>query len=93
MPSYVLAQLKSGQPVPIQKMMAWWTGEMEAFDAIGQAAGLRISTTYPRKEDKEIDKKKFPNISQGYKTFKPTIRAPFARRSGTKRTFKRRSYR
>jgi hypothetical protein len=53
LPSYLLAQLKGSQPVQIQNLIAWYSGEMEGFDAIGNSLGLGVRTTYEGKGEKE----------------------------------------
>lgn len=45
-PSYVLSQVKGSQPVQIQNILSWITGEMEGFDAIANSLGLGVRTTY-----------------------------------------------
>ncbi len=48
-PSYVLYEVRSAMPIPIQNIVAFLGGEMDAFDAITKSMGLMTSTTYPKK--------------------------------------------
>ena len=47
-PSYTLSQVKGSQPVQLQNFIAWHIGEMEAFDAILNSAGVGVKTTYEK---------------------------------------------
>jgi len=49
-PSYLISQLIGTQPVQIQNLYGWLTGEMEGFDAIAKSMGLGVTTTYPGKK-------------------------------------------
>lgn len=66
-PSYLISQFKGIQPVQIQNLIAWIMGEMEAFDAIGKSAGLRIATTY---EEEKVKKDKRPSAGIPIKSIK-----------------------
>ena len=56
LPSYLLNQIKGAQPVQVQNLLAWWAGEMEGFDAIGNSLGLGVRSTYHLgDEDTELD--------------------------------------
>ena len=48
-PSYVLYEVRSAMPIPIQNIVAFLGGEMDAFDAITKSAGLMTATTYPER--------------------------------------------
>lgn len=48
-PSYALYEVRSAMPIPIQNIIAFLGGEMDAFDAITKSAGLMTATTYPEK--------------------------------------------
>jgi len=56
-PSYLLSQIKGAQPVQVQNLIAWFAGEMEGFDAVGNSLGLGVKTTY-KKESKTKSKTK-----------------------------------
>ena len=55
LPSFILNQIKGFQPVQIQNLLSWISGEMEAFDAFANSIGLGVRTTYG---DKKVEKKK-----------------------------------
>jgi len=48
-PAYALSQIAGTQPIQLQALMAWMTGEQEGFDALSQSIGLRTTTTYEQK--------------------------------------------
>jgi hypothetical protein len=48
-PSYLISQLVGIMPTQIQNLIAWASGEMEAFDAILRSLGMHISTKYTEK--------------------------------------------
>lgn len=49
-PSYALYQVRSAMPIPMQNLIAFLGGEMDAFDAITKSAGLMTATTYPERK-------------------------------------------
>ncbi len=49
-PSYALYQVRSAMPIPMQNLIAFLGGEMDAFDAITKSLGLMTATTYPEKK-------------------------------------------
>ena len=51
-PSFFMAQSRGSMPVQFQNLMSWYFGEMEAFDAIANGAGLGVATTYNLGETK-----------------------------------------
>lgn len=51
-PSYVLYEVRSAMPIPIQNIIAFLGGELDAFDAITKSAGLMTATTYPERKRK-----------------------------------------
>jgi len=51
-PSYALYQVRSAMPIPMQNLIAFMGGEMDAFDAITKSAGLMTATTYPKETTK-----------------------------------------
>ena len=58
LPSYIINQFIGSTPIPIGNLIAWMSGEMEGFEAIGNSIGLGVRTTY--KEEKKVTKKKRP---------------------------------
>lgn len=48
-PSYALYEVRSAMPIPMQNLIAFLGGEMDAFDAITKSAGLMTATTYPER--------------------------------------------
>ena len=58
-PSYLLSQAKGVQPVQIQNLISWLSGEMEGFDATANSLGLSVRTTYGRRRKKKKYKKKY----------------------------------
>jgi hypothetical protein len=48
-PSYLLSQLIGTQPIQIQNLAAWMSGEKEAFDAITNSLGFGVRRTYEPK--------------------------------------------
>jgi hypothetical protein len=51
-PSYALYQVRSAMPIPMQNLIAFLGGEMDAFDAITKSLGLMTATTYPERKKK-----------------------------------------
>ena len=55
-PSYLISQFKGVQPVQIQNLIGYLTGEIEAFDAIARSVGLHTATTYGEEKKSEVKK-------------------------------------
>jgi hypothetical protein len=51
-PSYALYQVRSAMPIPMQNLIAFLGGELDAFDAITKSLGLMTATTYPERKPK-----------------------------------------
>jgi hypothetical protein len=51
LPSYILNTLIGMQPIQIQNLLAYLSGETEAFDAISRSMGIHTSTTYGEPEE------------------------------------------
>jgi hypothetical protein len=51
-PSYALYQVRSAMPIPMQNLIAFLGGELDAFDAITKSLGLMTATTYPERKRK-----------------------------------------
>ena len=49
LPSWFVYEARSAMPIPIQNIIAFASGEAEAFDAITKSVGLMTSTTFPKK--------------------------------------------
>jgi len=49
-PSYLISQLIGAMPTQIQNLIAWASGEMEAFDALWRSLGLHLGTKYLEKK-------------------------------------------
>lgn len=49
-PSYALYQVRSAMPIPMQNLIAFLGGELDAFDAITKSLGLMTATTYPERK-------------------------------------------
>lgn len=49
-PSFLLYELRSAQPIQVQNALAFLSGEMDAFDALTKSAGLMTATTHPKKK-------------------------------------------
>jgi len=65
-PSYLVYKARNTIPAPLQYILSWATGEMEGFEAIGNALGLGIRRTYSKR--KRIIKK--PTIKREFPTRK-----------------------
>lgn len=61
-PSYALYQVRSAMPIPIQNLIAFLGGEMDAFDAITKSAGLMTATTYPKKGSSKGERAKVQRV-------------------------------
>ena len=46
LPSFLINQAIRSQPVQIQNLISWWTGEQMGFDAFLNSTGFQIRTTY-----------------------------------------------
>ena len=51
-PSYALYQVRSAMPIPMQNLIAFLGGELDAFDAMTKSLGLMTATTYPERKRK-----------------------------------------
>ncbi len=51
-PSYFLYETRSAMPIPIQNVIAFIGGEMDAFDAISKSLGIMTFTTYPSRKNR-----------------------------------------
>ena len=49
-PSFLLYELRSAQPIQVQNALAFLSGEMDAFDALTKSAGIMTATTHPKKK-------------------------------------------
>ena len=47
MPSYAISQIVGVQPIQIQNLVGYLSGEIEGFDAAARSLGLHTGTTYP----------------------------------------------
>ena len=45
-PSYLMAQVRGIQPIFVQQLLGWASGEIDAFDAILRGVGFMASSTY-----------------------------------------------
>lgn len=56
-PSFILSNIKGWQPIQVQNLLSWLAGEMEGFDASFKSMGVRVKTTYGKKEETKTEKK------------------------------------
>jgi hypothetical protein len=50
LPSWFTYEARSAMPIPMQNIISFMAGEMDAFDAVTKSLGLMASTTYGKKE-------------------------------------------
>ena len=55
-PSFILHQIRSWQPIQIQNLLSWFAGEQAGFDALFKSIGMRIGTTYTKEDAKKKKK-------------------------------------
>lgn len=69
-PSFAVNKTRAVSPIQVQKLLGWWQGEIEGFDAIANSLGLGVRSTFvltkEQKEKLKADKKRIEEI-QGRK--------------------------
>jgi len=74
LPSYILSQLQGVQPIFLQQLIGFLTGELEGFDATLKAMGAHSGTTYPTtKKTLESFVDTYMDLRENKKPIKPLI--------------------
>jgi hypothetical protein len=60
-------EVRSAMPIPVQNILAFIAGEMDAFDATTKSAGLMTATTYPEKKTGRVYRRKTVPAKRTYK--------------------------
>ncbi|HUV71677.1 MAG TPA: hypothetical protein VMW25_01575, partial [Clostridia bacterium] len=69
-PSYLLAQARGLQPVQVQNLISYASGEMEGFDALMNSMGLGVRTTYGGEEGRFAkNKRAIKKVKDEYKYY------------------------